>query len=115
MLDSHRSDDSGAKVVRWTTFGGVTVPKWIPLMPVMGGGWCDFALLTAGSSGCLIRGGVVRPVAAQRAGWTVFEIGKPNLTSETRKGLPSSFVELPTGRCPLFARHPDAVVDRPCT
>jgi len=27
----------------------------------------------------------------------VFEIGKPNLTPETRKGLPGSFVELPTG------------------
>ena len=27
----------------------------------------------------------------------MFEIGKPALTSETRKGLPGSFVELPTG------------------
>ena len=27
----------------------------------------------------------------------MFEIGKPNLTPETRKGLPGSFVELPTG------------------
>jgi pimeloyl-ACP methyl ester carboxylesterase len=27
----------------------------------------------------------------------VFEIGKPTLTPETRKGLPGSFVELPTG------------------
>ena len=27
----------------------------------------------------------------------MFEIGKPNLTSETREGLPGSFVELPTG------------------
>jgi len=30
-LDSHRSDDSGSKVGRWPTFGGVTVPKWIRL------------------------------------------------------------------------------------
>jgi len=32
VLDSHRSDDSGAKVGRWPTFGEVTVPKWIPLL-----------------------------------------------------------------------------------
>ncbi len=30
-------------------------------------------------------------------GWTMFEIGKANLTPETRNGLPGSFVELPTG------------------
>jgi hypothetical protein len=37
VLVSHRSDDSGPKVGRWPTFGGFTVPKWIPLLPDMGG------------------------------------------------------------------------------
>jgi hypothetical protein len=36
VLDSHRSDDSGAKVGRWPTFGEVTVPKWIPPTGNMG-------------------------------------------------------------------------------
>jgi hypothetical protein len=31
VVNSHRSDDSGSKVGRWPTSGGVTVPKWIPL------------------------------------------------------------------------------------
>ncbi len=31
VVDSHRSDDSGSKVRRWPTFGGVTVPEWMPL------------------------------------------------------------------------------------
>jgi len=39
VLESHRSDDSGPKVGRWPTSEGATVPKWIPLFPVMGGGF----------------------------------------------------------------------------
>ena len=37
VVESHRSDDPGAEVGRWPTFGGVTVPKWIPLCADMGG------------------------------------------------------------------------------
>jgi hypothetical protein len=37
VVDSLKSDDSGSKVERWPMFGGVTAPKWIPLLPDMGG------------------------------------------------------------------------------
>jgi hypothetical protein len=36
VVESHRSDDPESKVGRWPTFGGVTVPKWIPLSGNMG-------------------------------------------------------------------------------
>ena len=41
----------------------------------------------------------------------VFEVTKPDLTSETREGLPGSFVELPTGVTHFQLQGPD---DAPC-